>query len=651
MKYKTNLKRGSKFVALAMSAVLSVGAFALAGCTPGVPGEPVTPPAAEYQVYFVSLQHNGADVDGQLAVDLSMGTVALTADVLKDYGSTATVAYSSSDSSVATIAQDGTVTLVSTGETIISATVGDKSHSIVLVVGSTASVGTYPVTVTGGVAKNQDGQVVTQAREGDYLTLVPSMPEHKDFVQWNFDDDDLWINGNVIKMPAQTLTVSAEYTDTLYKLNLMGAKVAKANLTENPEGEFKGGSSVETTEYEYEFAYGTTLKIKANDVDNNKMFVGWDLNAENNRVGKAGVTEYTFEMKGEETTLTAIYGATEKNILPGANVDGSGKPTSKFNDSESITSKKITAGVIEGATTEDADLQGLYGYSLAIKGNVLGSTSSPENIQKSDLNTFVDLEPRTVKVIMKNRGAYAVTVELGYSYFGNMGSTGVVTVPAGGVVTSVFEANMGLNDCSWFFAVREAIGASESDIIDLDVVAAAAQTYPHGYPLLKGGKNAQYVNFSGVITRSTGWKNGGNQKLYNQYGAQLFVSRASNMSATSATAYAKISNLPAYDASNPTTTIYVQVFSLVNDSDNPKNKMTIAVSTSNDGLSTTVLPLASAEVNITQPNQIILIKLEVPRTASQTTLYVNFVKNVKEEGQQYNFLAQFAYNNVFGYEE
>jgi hypothetical protein len=540
------------------------------------------------------------------------------------------------------------------GETAIKASVGGKTHSIILIVKDDYAVGeSFPITANGCVVKNLNGEAVSAAKPGEYLTLVPSMPDHKDFVAWQYSVEGLWTNGNMIKMPDGDLTVTAEFKDRLYKLNLIGATAVKANNVNNPDGTYVGGTSLENSKTVYEFAYGTEIVISANDPGDKRMFVGWDQNIENNRVGEEGITKYTFSMTGEETTLTAIFSDVIHNILPGANVDGNGVSTSIFTGTglDGVTAKKITAGVIEGKLFADPDLESLYGYSFYIPGNTPGSATTKENINKSDLNTRAVLEPQTIKLIFKNSGTLPVTVELGYSYFGNVGSSGVVTVPAGGIVTRVFNSNIGLNDCSWSFSVREAVGGSADQTVQLDVVAAAAQTYPTGYPLLKSDKDTQYMTFSGSMINNTGWKNGGSRSAFNNYGAQLFVSRASNMNAAQADVYTKVTNLPEYDENNPTTTVYIQVLSLVNIIDSPKNKFTIMFSTSNNAFDSSVTPLATVEVDITEANQVITLKVEIPRTENEGDIYMHFVKYQKEETMEYNFLAQFAYNNAFGYEE
>ncbi len=646
MKNLTNQKPRGVWQAIALCLILALSIFAFVSC------KVVEQPESTGQVYSVNLQYNGANVDGQLSVDLSMEVISLSAKILQE--GNAVVEYSSSNEKVATIDSNGMVSLLSSGETAIKATAGGKSHSIVLIVNDDYTVSaSYAITVSGGVAKNANGEVVTSAKAGEYLMLVPAMPEHKDFVEWKYDRTGLWSNGNAIKMPAGDLTVTAEYTDTLYKLNLIGAVATKANLDSNPTGSTLGGTSIENVKTVYEFAYGTTVTIMANTPASSRLFVGWDQNIENNRVGGEGITEYTFEMAGEETTLTAVFSDISHNILPGANVDSSGNSTSKFTGGgfTNVTAKKITAGVIEGALAADPDLESLYGYSFSIPANTVGTSATTENILKSDLNTRENLEPQTVKVIFKNRGNLPVTVELGYSYFGNVGSTGVVTVPAGGIVTSIFNSNIGLNDCSWSFSVRENIGGEESNIIELDVVVAAAQTYPTGYPLLKGSDDAEYMTFGSSLTLKTGWKNGGSRARFNDKGAQLFVSRASNMSAEQASAYAKVTNLPEYDPENPTTTVYVQVLNLVNIIDNPLNNFSIMFSSSTDAFDSTVTPLASAVVDVKEAGEVILLKLEIPRAADEGDIYMHFVKTVKETGMEYNVFAQFAYNNIFGYQD
>lgn len=637
------MKQSKKIISFLLGTTMLFSTFVMTSCanTPA--------PEINYNVYSVKILCDGQVVNGQYSVDLSLGTVQLTAQVDKDAQADGTVTFTSSNTDIAEINSNGLVTLKSVGETVITATVGDESCYVVIVVKGQVEAGiNYTITVSGGIAKNEKGETITSAAVGEYVTLVPSMPEHKDFVKWDFNTEtNLWKNGHVFRMPSESLIINAEYVDKLYELTMIGGTVVKANGNVNPEGEFAGGTSVETQKLNYKFTYGTEIVVKANDTNASRMFVGWDLDELNNRVGEEGVSTYSFEMIGGEMKLTAIYSDVIGNILPGANA------TSDFTGTglSDVTYKKIVAGVVEGASTSDADLESLYGYSLKIPANHMELTSSPENIQKSDLNTMDDYEPKTVKIIFKNSGDYDITVELGYSYFGNYGSTGVVTIGAHEVVTKVFNANIGLNDCSWSFAIRETMKGPASETVQLDIVAAAAKTYPSGYPLLQK-RDAQYLNFDKALTLYSGWGSTGRRTCNNNLGAQLFVSRANQVKDTKAIANAKVTNMPAYSSENTTTSIYVQVVNLVNQSETPYNKFTIVFT---DGITITEeKTLGSAVVNITKPNELLLLKIDVNRSSSEEAIYMHYVKEkeTNETGNMnYNVFAQFSYNNVFGYEE
>lgn len=647
MKKITNPKRIGRLIVIFSCIVLLISMICLTGC------ETVKEPEKDGQVYSINLQYNGTNVDGQLSVDLSMKTLSLAAKIMQDGYETAT--YKSSNESVATISSNGMVKLCSAGETAITATAGNKSHSIILIVSDDyTESASYTITVSGGVAKNESGEIITSAGAGDYITLVPAMPAHKDFVEWQFNEIDLWRNGNLIKMPAANLTVTAEYTDTLYILNLIGASVTKANLEENPEGVTLGGSNVENIKTVYKFTYGTSLTIKANSPANTRLFVGWDQNIENNRVGYDGVSEYTFDMVGAETTITAVFSDIEHNIIPGYVVsEYSGKLLSKFDESHlpGVSAKKIAAGVIEGEILADPDLESLYGYSFAIPANMQGSAKDNECIYKTSLNTVDTLEPMTFKIIFKNRGNYPVTVELGYSYFGNVASTGAVTVPAGETVISYFKSNIGLKESSWSFAIRENVGGNAGEVVNLDVVAAGARTYPGGYPLLNIEEDVEYMNFDSILQTNSGWSSGGNRFICNEKGAQIFVSRASNMNDSKASVYAKVTNLPDYDPANPVTNIYVRVLNLVNSISNPRNKFAIIFSNSSNAFDENAVVLGAVEVDLREPSEIALLKIELERSDNEGDIYMHLVKTEKESGMDYNVLTQFAYDNVFGYQE
>lgn len=80
----------------------------------------------------------------QESVEMESGdTMKLNATVLPEHADDKTVAWSSSDESVATVDQDGTVTAESAGEAVITARSGDKSDTCNIVVSATPRVGDF----------------------------------------------------------------------------------------------------------------------------------------------------------------------------------------------------------------------------------------------------------------------------------------------------------------------------------------------------------------------------------------------------------------------------------------------------------------------------------------------------------------------------
>lgn len=196
------------FISLLVVAVLFIG-IALSACgesgaTSG--GVHTTDP----KVHSVVLRYNEANIGGTLEADLSLGTVRIVASVTKDEGADGTVTFRSGTPSVAKISSDGLVTLLSAGETVITAQAGGKRQDFVLVV--TDEFGeeeTFAIAVSGGTSS------VTEAAAGDYVTVTPAPDEGKVFVRWEWDDAISAIYGNTFLMPASDVTISAVFTDKL----------------------------------------------------------------------------------------------------------------------------------------------------------------------------------------------------------------------------------------------------------------------------------------------------------------------------------------------------------------------------------------------------------------------------------------------------
>ena len=217
--------RKLKTMFIAIFTVIATVCFCVALASYSAPV--VEPPAPQAKVQSIVLQYDNVNVNGTLQTDVSFGTLQLNAVVIKDSGVQAEVTYASSDKSVAEVDQSGLVTLKSEGETVISATVADKKHEIVLVVADTSVVEGYVITVNGGTAS------VNKAEAGETVVLTPTIPEDKEFNGWSLDDNIIKVSGNTFTMPATNVTVSANFID----------KLASISVVEQPENNkiAKGG--------------------------------------------------------------------------------------------------------------------------------------------------------------------------------------------------------------------------------------------------------------------------------------------------------------------------------------------------------------------------------------------------------------------------
>jgi outer membrane lipoprotein-sorting protein len=167
------MKRGSKLLlAVTLTFVMAFGAVACVdsgGGTPTPPTPPVIvdPPVPVSEVESVTIVYDGQKVTGGvLSVDLTVGSIVLSAEVRKTEDADGTVSFTSSDTAVAEIdAASGKVTLKQKGETVISASAGAKKHEIVLVVTDDYTMPQqYTITVIGGTADKN------AAIEGEHIS-------------------------------------------------------------------------------------------------------------------------------------------------------------------------------------------------------------------------------------------------------------------------------------------------------------------------------------------------------------------------------------------------------------------------------------------------------------------------------------------------
>lgn len=622
--------------------------------TPEIPPEQVvTPPAAVHRVYSVTLQYNDNNIDGGvLSVDKSAGSIRLTASVAKDDQADGTVKFDSSDKTVATVAADGVVTLVNKGETVISATVGDKSHDVVLVVGDshTAAPVSHKITVNGGTAS------VTSAVAGEYVTLAVEAPVHKDFEGWRFPNSVTWISGNVFKMPDKDVVITAEFTDMLYTLNVVGATVTTANGEDDIEGEDGGHTNDgDTAEYAittYRLPYDTTVDVAAIAEPEGKIFVGWDYGSQDNRVGDIGVPEYSFTTPDETFTVWAIFGDLKTKVLTASGI-GSVAASAQIND-----------GVAPDGDFPDPVYEGLSGYRVTINA---GATTSEgytnENITGSDLNS-INTGTRFMKAIFKNNSTDAVTVEVFASYYGILATSGHVKIEGGEIKKVFFTAGMGIDKPWMGFAVRE--NKAKSQVV-LDMVLGSAPMYPKGDKSLAVSGGPQYVNFKDAskdfIYKADGdpFKVGGTYNrercVANKVGAIYVANYAhsgcyGNVTPESPSYISTpIVNMPAFDASNPKGVIYGKYLNLAL---NPEVSITttlkLVISTTDDPTQSAV---ASVDINSENIGDMFMFKLEWDRVAGQN-YYFSIVKEKLDATGTYDansFCIQMVYNNCIGYEE
>lgn len=645
MKSEEVMRRKGKLLAFVISAVLMLGTVSgLVGCVKN--DDPVVEkPAPVYKVYSVTLRYNDANVDGGIInVDLSAGSIQLGANVRKDDGADGTVTYESSETSVATIDAQGKVTLISAGETIISATAGGKSHRVVLAVSDDYKTAeSHSITVNGGTAS------VTAAEAGEYVTLTAEIPQHMDFIEWQFDgEDEIWTNGNVFRMPDRDIVITADYDEMLYTLNVVGASVTKADEVVTPEGEdggnTQGGASADYDMTVYKFSFETEISLEAIEAPEGKMFIGWDYGTVNNRVGQTGNPEYgPFTMPDSTLTVWAVFSDLQTKVWT--------PETGPYNG------EAITDGMPAGDFA-DPDLEGLSGYRFSISPTQSAVSQYNENITGSDFTTS-DGQSKTLKAILKNHHAMlSVTIELYITYYGNVVTSGNLTIGPGETITHYFQAGLGIDDPWWGMEVREDVGGTGADgNIQLDVVLGCAATYPSGDKLLQISGDPQYVHVGDYDTNGSSWDGNRPKIVYNDLGLSNIAIYGGNFN-NKPDGYisAPIQNMPEYDPANPTTTVYIRLINNVTNQEEPLNTLAFAIGTDKDPTDGEGPQFDRTEnVTITKIGEIILLKLEITRTPDDGgRYYFSIIKPVIDVNDSYwghNFCVQLTFNNVMGYEE
>lgn len=535
MKKRVRILTAAKFFAFLLAIVLCFASMCLFSACDNGGGKndpPVfTPPETIPKVHSVSITYNGKDVEGYLSVDISQQKIKVGANVSKDDGADGSVKFASSNEGIAKIDAEGNVTLVAAGETVLTATCGGEKCSVVLSVGS-GTVKKYTITVNGGKSD------VTTASVGDIVTITPEIPVHKEFSDWSFAESQTevtWISGNMFKMPAGDVTVSAEFADMLYSLKLVGAKVTSDGNEEVQQGTvvgYDGSQLPENAIREYKYAYETPLTFEAVEPSAGRMFVGWDENVVNNRLDEEEVIS-DFTMPDETTTYWANFS------------DIRSKSLFKVETIDNWDSKKLES---------DPELDGFSGFTVNIPGGTPASDGFNEDIQGSILNTVAN-PSQAIRALFRNRGDKPVTVEIYASFLTNLATSGWVTVPPGETVSKTFIALLGFQaDPWWGFSVRENVEAGSS--VPLDIVAGCADAYPKGDKTLSvsaGTKRVELENYTAQV--------GSALPVYvnNDYSWTLVTIYEHDVVNFPSVMSAKLNNLPEYNPEDPYITLYIKM--------------------------------------------------------------------------------------------
>ena len=667
---KENLKKVvASFILLAMMA-------SLAACTPkgdsntgdsdnpgttendnqgGVTEEKVEAPDPIKEVTSVTIKYNNiAENDGYINVDLSAGSIDLTATVRVKNKCEYTLEFTSSNPDVAEITNEGKVTIKAAGETVITAKAGDKSHSIVLLV-SGSKVGVYAISVQGGSAD------VESAAPGELINLSVDAGKRELFKGWKFFNaetgepvEDIWVNGNQVKMPECNLIIKADFDVKTYALRVVNASIK--NIT-NEDTEVTFGPTIDgvTTYYVPAGAVITLTRVEEAD---GETFVGWDHMSQGNRRAGAGEREYRFTMPEEDLSVFAVFGQTKILTFNGMKLAGS----------SGLATTAIVNGVVGESESADADLDGMTGYRLSFEASSSGNSTMTENL--SGVNRFTTLGDgsQTIKILYKNNSNYDVILEFYASQYSTISSTGEVIVPANSIVETFLVANYGFHNPSFGFALRNPVGGSSEDMVDIDMVWELADTYPYGdtsfdvfgaeyvelysapgaadYPANSGIRNNVY--YTGPIAGEYGGANvtkgsiGGRKNVNNENGITYVNTRDDYTDSTGGTRYiyAKLSNLPEYDPESPTVTVY---FRFIN-TNSYSYTLVFGLGTSTDVNNDETR--VSYELHV-EPNGTKLFGITIDREQADD-IYFSIQMPDQKAKNEYNFSVQMMYNNRIG---
>lgn len=636
-----------------MIVALSAGLFACDGGGNNSSGGGVSyEPQVVNEVTDVKIAYNNSKItSGFYEADLSAKTVQFTAEIRKKGSPEFDIMFETGDEKIATVTNEGLVTLKAKGETSLTLSAGGKTHVIALIVKDGLGEEKYAVKVTGGAADK------TLAEAGERVRLTVDFAaletERLNFVEWEFLNADtnekvttLWTNGNEIEMPAFPLSIIAITEEKLFTLNAVASTVTSAVK----DGEEVSAEIVEKDGENnvYAFPYGTQITLERRAEQSDEIFVGWDVASRRNRKSGAENDTYTFTMPDETYSVFSAF-STKREIVFGAN---------------SVTGDRarITGGVVD--ETEDKDFEGLSGYRYNFAANKGAGNSGYSSENLTGVANFSTLRygSQTVKVIFKNRSNIDMKFEFYAVSYLAVATTGVVEIKAGETVKTFMIASAGFHNPSFALVLRESLKGNAGEKATLDMVYVSADTYPEGDPQF-AVIDAEYVTLkqttngadypAGTGIRGDCWTPigpvgvsfGGRKNVNNAKGITNLVSRENYISygATAPYIYAEVSNAPEYKADEK-----VSVYFRVINNNAYEGKFIFALGVTSNPL--TDGKAVKKEIDM-KANDVYTFGLMLTREKADK-LYVSIVKPARGTGTitDFNMVIQMMYNNQLNVE-
>ena len=410
-------------------------------------------------------------------------------------------------------------------------------------------------------------------------------------------------------------------------------------------------SSDNSSAYSGAYLPGTELTISADvykTVESKaSMFVGFDLNAVDNRIVDDGSNTVNFIVPEADSTITAKYAEANTEFLAGA----SWQSGSSYNP-EGMSATKIS-------NSTDPDLEGLSGWSFTIADNTAKTASMTNNLTSAPLTAWGIDSDKLVRFVLKNTGDYDVTIEIYGEYFGYVCSTGNVTVPANSVVVAFMDFGpfSGVNTtCDFGIHVREDMTGDGSGTIQLDVVASAAKKYETKASdfIVTSDKNV-FMDFGESNESNTqaniahASSSGMNMRYWDQYGVMYFYGNNNTSDNTYARERANAIGGEAIHLQNGEKfTIYVKVTNLYH-AGGGKYSLVFTRGSSTLGGSY----LATQTIEFSEYGESHVYKIEIDPTKAGSSDNLQFgLKKAKADGTggKVDVLVQIASENIFGEE-